>query len=216
MQPPDPLTTEAVPTSLSGRQERTPAAFSKAGGFVASADPTARGARVSRTVRGVSSQLAALQPTSCAGKSHPSAKKYCGGVGTKLWGAQAGEGSRCLAFPSKPLSPEAPLPCASDSPCNTHNLGSRMEGKGLRQPCGLQFSSSQAHSSSTDLHREAGEAGVTAGWSCSMSRGNGNKTRVDYIPSETLQKKKKRQTRERGKKGTKESVNHRLCLLAVF
>lgn len=160
-----------------------------------------RGARVSRTVHGVSSQLAALQPSSCVGESHPRAKKYCGAVETKSWGAQAWEGSQrpawlpeqrlCAALPSKPLSPKAPLPCASDSPCNTHDLGSSAEGKGLRQPCGLQFSSSQAHSSSRDLRREAGEAGVTAGWSCSTSRGNGNKTRVDYIPSETLRKKKK-------------------------
>lgn len=128
-------------------------------------------------------------------------------LGESPRGAQVWEGSLCpaglpeprlcAAFPSKPLGTEAPLPLASDSPCNTHDLGSCAGGKGLRQPCGLQFSSSQARSSSADLRREAGEAGITAGWSCGTSRGNSNKTRVDYIPLETLRKKKKkRKTRE--------------------
>lgn len=58
-------------------------------------------------------------------------------------------------------------------PLQQPRFGSHAEGEGLRQLCGLQFSSSQA----PDLRREAGEAGITAGWSCSTSRGNSNKTK---------------------------------------
>lgn len=67
-----------------------------------------------------------------------------------------------------------------ETACNTQNLGSCAGGKGLRQHCGLQFSSSQALSSA-DLHREATDAEITAGWSCGTSRGKGNKNRADYI-----------------------------------
>lgn len=84
-------------------------------------------------------------------------------------------------------------------PLQQAQSGSRAEGEGLRQLCGLQFSSSQA----PDLCREAGEAGITAGWSCSTSRGNGNKPRVDYIPLETLRKETKKEEREKENKRVK-------------
>lgn len=207
MQPPDPSTVQGCNHGPPSSKKRTLAAFSKAGAFGTSAEPT--GSQQDGSTGGGSLDQQIRNPSAAQGRAIEVQDFDC-------WSCKKAPGSSRLgrvpvslpeprlyaAFPSLAPRPRCSQPAI---PLQQPQFGSRAEGEGLRQLCGLQFSSSQA----PDLRREAGEAGITAGWSCSMSRGKGNKTRVDYIPLETLRKKTQKIRKRKGKQESKKKSRER-------